>query len=514
VGEGTDPNGISRGNGSRQTGRPEVGNSSDGDREPGSPDEPAATGSGPGPNDSSSASESLATRVSLYGSADWKRDCEESTLVDAWRNSAHRDYARVIHSPSWRRLQGKTQLFPGHESDFFRNRLTHSLEVAQVAEAIALRLNAEHPYFSNNNLDCRLCMTAGLMHDLGHPPFGHNGEHALDDSMKEFGGFEGNAQTLRIISKLEKKARRAAESGLADDRAGLNLCHRTIASALKYDRIIPHVREDDEGLVKGYYADDAELISRVKAAVAPSWSGQSFKTIECSIMDLADDIAYSTYDLEDSLKAGFLTPASILSSDDELLDRVALKVSRAVDHDVTREDVLGVLVEIFAGVVGHDEPDLLNIVRAFRASHELASDGYNRTALTAQLVGEMVRSVEIDVNEQFPMMSKARLTPEALLKVETLKNYTFEATIFSTRLKVAEFRGYEVITAIFDALSGPKGHLMMPDDVRTLHRRFEANATARMRVVCDFIAGMTDRYAVEFYSRLHSDAGQSIFKPL
>jgi dGTPase len=357
-------------------------------------------------------------------------------------------------------------------------------------------------------------MTAGLMHDLGHPPFGHNGEHALDDSMKEFGGFEGNAQTLRIISKLEKKARRAAESGLADDRAGLNLCHRTIASALKYDRIIPHVREDDEGLVKGYYADDAELISRVKAAVAPSWSGQSFKTIECSIMDLADDIAYSTYDLEDSLKAGFLTPASILSSDDELLDRVALKVSRAVDHDVTREDVLGVLVEIFAGVVGHDEPDLLNIVRAFRASHELASDGYNRTALTAQLVGEMVRSVEIDVNEQFPMMSKARLTPEALLKVETLKNYTFEATIFSTRLKVAEFRGYEVITAIFDALSGPKGHLMMPDDVRTLHRRFEANATARMRVVCDFIAGMTDRYAVEFYSRLHSDAGQSIFKPL
>jgi dGTPase len=109
--------------------------------------------------------------------------------------------------PCFRRLQGKTQLFPGHESDFFRNRLTHSLEVAQVAESIAYKINDEHPYFKEHRLEPRVCFTAALVHDIGHPPFGHNGEHALDDKMKSYGGFEGNAQTIRVISRLEKKRR-------------------------------------------------------------------------------------------------------------------------------------------------------------------------------------------------------------------------------------------------------------------------------------------------------------------
>ena len=221
----------------------------------------------------------------------------------AYRRPARRDYARLIHCPAFRRLQGKTQLFPGVESDFFRNRLTHSLEVAQIAKSIALKLNCDSPYFQRHPLDLDLVETAALAHDLGHPPFGHNGEEALDSCMRRAGGFEGNAQTLRILARLEKK-KPAAIASKVDERVGLDLTCRTLASVLKYDRHIPFERTDD-GVVKGYYDSERELVERIKKAVlgrrvAPDGT---FKTIECGIMDLADDIAYSTYDLEDAFKA-------------------------------------------------------------------------------------------------------------------------------------------------------------------------------------------------------------------
>ena len=119
-----------------------------------------------------------------------------------YRTEYSRDYARVLHSPSFRRLQNKTQLFPSQESDFFRNRLTHSLEVSQIAKSIALKLKSENPGL---NIVPEVCEIAGLVHDIGHPPFGHNGEAALDECMLNCGGFEGNAQTLRVLTRLEKK---------------------------------------------------------------------------------------------------------------------------------------------------------------------------------------------------------------------------------------------------------------------------------------------------------------------
>lgn len=363
------------------------------------------------------------------------------------------------------------------------------------------------------------------MHDIGHPPFGHNGEHALDDKMRDYGGFEGNAQTLRIISRLEKKRwltpDRLDEDG--DRRVGLNLTFRTLAAALKYDREIEHVRGPEDGLTKGYYAVDACRVRRIKSAVEPEWEkrDQPFKTIECGIMDIADDIAYSTYDLEDSLKAGFLTPADILASDEALLSRVAEKVARATGDDhFSSADVLSIFWDMFADLASNpdDKPgpddDLYTIISAFDRSKKIASDGYLRTDFTAELVGEFIGGVEVDVDEKYPALSRAYLRPDIRKRVETLKNYTYEATIFSTRLKVAEFRGYEVVANIVDALSGSKGYLLMPDDTRRLFKSIEDNATARMRVICDFVAGMTDRYALEFYGRLHSDSPQSIFKPI
>lgn len=446
----------------------------------------------------------------LYRNTDWDRVQPEAS-TEPYRDDARKDFARVIHSPSFRRLQGKTQLFPGHESDFFRNRLTHSLEVGQVAESIAHRLNATYPELSENPINPRLCMTAALMHDMGHPPFGHNGEHALDDMMKKFGGFEGNAQTLRIVSCLEKK-RRTEGSG-HEKRLGLNLCYRSLASVLKYDSCIPKCRRVEEKLHKGYYEEEKSLVSAIKENVAPGYTGK-FKTIECAIMDIADDIAYSTYDLEDSLKAGFLTPAGILSSDEELFEKVASDVSDELGRKISSADVLDIFFEIFASLVPAGATgDLVSTIDAFQRSKRIAEDGYLRTDLTAELVGEFISGAELVYNKEHPHMSAVTLKPDIKLKVECLKRYTFQATIYSTRLKVSEYRGYAVVEGIFKALSRDKGYLLLPDDVR---RRYVSLSKydEQMRVICDFIAGMTDRYALEFYGRLHSNQAESMFKPI
>lgn len=257
----------------------------------------------------------------LYRPGDHAREKPLSDSRQSYRSPFRRDYARLLHCPAFRRLQGKTQLFPGMESDFFRNRLTHSLEVAQIAKSITLRINRCFDYFKANPIDTDLVETTSLAHDLGHPPFGHNGERALDDCMRDAGGFEGNAQTLRILARLEKKELHPEasdeESHRQDPRVGLNLTFRTLASVLKYDKCIPVRRNGETGVVKGYYASEQSLVEKIKKKVVDSGTAHlehPFKTIECQVVDIADDIAYSTYDLEDALKGRFVSPMSMISA--------------------------------------------------------------------------------------------------------------------------------------------------------------------------------------------------------
>lgn len=194
---------------------------------------------------------------------------EEQDYRQCWR----RDYARLIHSAAFRRLQGKTQLFPGIESDYFRNRLTHSLEAAQIAKSIAIRLNYVEDFLKvpGNAIEPDITEVAALCHDVGHPPFGHNGERALDECMKSFGGFEGNAQTLRILARLEKRENPCGDpagfTGPKDDRCGLNLTARILASTLKYDNRIAFQRRDTDPLDKGYYEIESDVVSWFKLKV-------------------------------------------------------------------------------------------------------------------------------------------------------------------------------------------------------------------------------------------------------
>jgi len=453
---------------------------------------------------------------------------DDGANISSYRSEYRRDYARIMHSPSFRRLENKTQLFPGRESDFFRNRLTHSLEVAQIAKSIAYKLNKE---LGNELILPDVCEIAGLIHDIGHPPFGHNGEKALDDCMKDCGGFEGNAQTIHVITRLEKKEapqNNTAFTDKGDDvRCGLNLTARSIASALKYNAAIPVFRDVGAELVKGYYLSDKPIIDIVKEKLVGDSSGDSFKTIECSIMDIADDIAYSTYDIEDAFKAGFLTPYEMMAAQDGIYEQISKKLEKdhiAIGVEECRgivialfNDVWQDMIEIQKGIATDDanfeNKTVLNFINSYVYSKQMASDGYLRTKFTSFLISRFVNGLSIELNEQCPLLSSVQIDNQIEKEINILKHFAFVCLISSSRLKVVENRGYEIISKTFMKLASNDGFKLLPEDFQQLYHQATTDEGKR-RVICDFIAGMTDRYALEFYGRLFSENPQTIFKPL
>ena len=192
---------------------------------------------------------------------------------------------------------------------------------------------------------------------------------------------------------------------------------------------------------------------------------------------------------------------------------MARKVAEQLERPFSAAEILDVFVDIFEGISLRQDVadlDLVRFVERYRASHELSSNGHLRTQLSSQLIGEAIDAVEVKESEKYPMLSKATLSPVAHAKVEVLKQYTYLTTIFHRELAFPNFG----VKSIFDALSGPRGHLLTPDDVRSLHLSFKDDFHVQMRIVCDFVAGMTDRYATEFFGRWHSETAQSMFKPV
>lgn len=451
----------------------------------------------------------------LYNISDYQREFEEEEKerVADYRNPFRRDYGRLIHCAAFRRLQGKTQIFPSLECDFFRNRLTHSLEVAQIAKTIALKLNHEIPFLQQYPIDTDLVETAALAHDIGHPPFGHTGERALHACMIKQGGFEGNAQTLRILSRLEKKRQHRAPSGKTNG-FGLNLTARTLASILKYDQKIPL---QSNAVIKGYYESEASLVSYIKKTMnAPS--NLPFKTIECQIMDIADDIAYSTYDTEDALKGGFINPLQMISADHALLSRIQKKLPTSMA--LGNQDIQRIILDIFTPhLLSHLTAPLAdNPIQAaamlYHESEGISQLASRRTELIGDLVDEFISHVTFDLNTNYPALSRVSLASPAREKVELLKHYSYEAVIISRRLKIVAYRGGEIIKTIFSILTDPsiQGNLLLPIDLQDYYQE-ATDQVERYRIVCDFIASMSDNYAIEFYSRLKSGNQQSIFKP-
>ena len=471
----------------------------------------------------------------LYAAADFERplsDEKQGLAAEPYRTPFRRDAARVLHSACFRRLQGKTQLFPSSASDFVRTRLTHSLEVGQIARSIAIRLNHENQEWVRDvgEIDADLCELAGWCHDLGHPPFGHAGEYELNRLHQKHGGFEGNAQTLRLLSRLEKKFKGAGSSasglvGGQDARYGLNLTYRTLAAVLKYDREIPHHRDkSNTEFLKGYYEDEQDLVADITRHVLPDGAAADlpFKTIECSIMDVADDIAYSTYDLEDAFKSGFLTPAGVLALADNVAESVATKVLKALqemgfkDIRVDARDVQDVLHEAFKAVVRTSKDPTpaqqrSNFVDSVRTSQEIAAGSYGRTNFTSSLVGSAVRGTSLSVNEAAPVLSKVHVEADTLIRIEVLKHVTYELMVRTPTIRAQQERASVVLGKLYAAFAeGNHATELLPPDVAELQRK--AKGLLANRVVVDYIASMTDRYAAEYYERLTSPRSIHLFK--
>ncbi|SEW21079.1 dGTPase [Chitinophaga sp. YR573] len=464
---------------------------------------------------------------------------EDSSKACDYRSPYRRDIDRLIHSTCFRRLQGKTQLYPGFESDFFRNRLTHSLEVASIARSIATKLNAQNKFFENRQIDVDIVEFAGLAHDLGHPPFGHQGEYELDSLMRKDGGYEGNAQTLRLLTKIEKKGFYDIDDSIlkgTDQRKGLNLTARTLASILKYDNIIDPVRPKGEVYksgkkkgekikpVKGYYHFDNDLVTQIKANTGGYGKGEKYKTIECQIMDVADDISYSTYDLEDGLKAGFYTLQDVVFPKQKLLDAISDEIELELpDGNIFKpspEKVGEILQNLFAEFLFQNfEPtNVKDIDTAFKYLNQqyaiinsYSYNGYQRNFLSSTLVNKFIEGVKLIPNKVYPAQSKVTLNDKTLGQVEVLKKFTYISQVLSSRLKIAEYRGREIVKEIFTTLTEDGGCELLPEDFRNY---YESTGADKKRIVCDFVAGMTDSYAIEFYARLKSENAETIFKPL
>lgn len=384
------------------------------------------------------------------------------------RTAYERDRARVLHSSALRRLAGKTQVVVPGESDFPRTRLTHSLECAQIGRGIGQVLGA----------DPDLVETACLAHDLGHPPFGHTGEAALASVAAGCGGFEGNAQSLRILTRLEAKA--FSPSGRS---VGLNLTRAALDASCKY----PWGREKDAQKF-GVYDDDREVFDWFRAG-AP----EGARCVEAQVMDWADDIAYSVHDLEDAVHAGHVRLEQLADGDEraELTSLVALRYPSATPDEVAA--ALDRLVGLPFWPASYD------------GSHRALAALKN---LTSELIGRFARAAESATREAFgegPFSgydADLVVPPEVRLECEVLKAVADRYVMSGPEATRRYASQTELVLELVDLLSSHAAESLDP-----LLREAFTSATsdaARRRVVLDQVASLTDTSAIALHSRLRS----------
>jgi dGTPase len=387
------------------------------------------------------------------------------------RSDFERDRGRLVHASSLRRLAAKTQVVLPWTDDFVRNRLTHSLEVAQIGRELGRSLGC----------DPDVVETACLAHDLGHPPFGHNGERALDEVAAEIGGFEGNAQTLRLLTRLE------AKTFAPDGRSvGLNLTRASLDAATKY----PWPRRPGQPKY-GVYAADLDAFAWVRAG-APA----ERRCLEAQVMDWADDVAYSVHDVEDGIVAGKIA-LDALRAPVEQQAVCAAAGSYAPDADA---DELAAALERVLAVDGWP-PTYAGTRRDLGALKNLTSALIGRFATTAQQATH-------DRWGRRPLSRYAAdlvVPRDAQLEVAALKGVAAHFVMRVEERAAVLTRQRDLLTGLVRALVAGAPAGLLPAYAQDW--RAAADDAERLRVVVDQVATLTDTSAVAWHARL-AEAGQ------
>ncbi len=355
------------------------------------------------------------------------------------RNAFARDRDRIIHSTAFRRLKGKTQVFVAHEGDHYRTRLTHSLEVSQIARSLAHALR----------LDGELAETVALAHDLGHPPFGHAGEDELQARMEPWGGFDHNVQTFRVVTRLETRYP-------AFD--GLNLSWETVEGVVKHNGPVSHMLDQPAW--------------RAIADFAPGWDLRldSFASLEAQSASVADDIAYNNHDVDDGVQAGLFT----------LADLADVPLIGPVLHQTRRDwpDLNGRMIRLEAvrRMIGVMVEDVLA-----ETEQRLADDN--------------IRSVE-DVRTA--RRTLVQFSDPMMAELGVLRRFLFERMYRHYRVNRTRSQARRILADMFQLfMAEPE---VMPTEWGELAAT--GDLQKRARAVCDYIAGMTDRYAIEEHRKL------------
>ena len=400
------------------------------------------------------------------------------------------DRSRIIHAAAFRRLQAKTQIMGIGLNDFYRTRLTHSLEVAQIGSGLLRHLKKQHPEFTNFPSGS-LLETLCLAHDIGHPPFGHGGEIALNYMMREHGGFEGNAQTLRIVSKLEPYS----------NGYGMNLTRRTLLGFIKYPAFIDDlwhsipplseqrsfIKADHWRPAKGLYKDDKDVFDWIieplsnndKALLSSHYKVDEFrakthyKSIDSAIMELADDIAYAVHDLEDAIATEVLTLADWQNH--ALVQLQELDSTWLTTH----------LSSITARLFSHHE--------------------YERKDAIGELVNTFIINAQLVVqNADFEseiLQYTVSLPDEFAEILNVLKHFVFKRLIREPKMQQVEFKGQNLLIELFSAFASDPMRLL-PETTQEMWLSAHQQGDNAMRIICDYLSGMSDEYAYKTYQRL------------
>ena len=426
-----------------------------------------------------------AVRNRFYQEFDVERSSGAGIEGGDFRSPFQVDRDRVLHTTAFRRLQNKTQVFWSGEYDFYRTRLTHSLEVAQIGRSICAWLLASTEDFSpDHTIDADLVEAVCLSHDLGHPPFGHAGERSLNHFMAPHGGFEGNAQTLRLLTERIFSQRR---TGMDPSRAFLDgvLKYKSTWGDLgKAGGKAPanHFVYDEQNHYLRWALGEQEF----PPELAPGKGRDGFKSVECQVMDWADDTAYSLNDLADSVRAGFLTGESVRSWAEK----------REVE-------------------TGAESP-LGDLIRAISRGRIDSFVGHR--------IGLYVKAARVEEDSNFLSGRSNRyryrivVDEERQAESEVFKRLAFEVVFLSPQLKQLEHKGSLMLRRLWElfhrryvegrAIDGQMFQVLPAEQAEEIER--VETVGERARLVCDFLAGMTDGYAVRMYQRLFSPGFGSI----